>query len=151
MIWNWCFKQSPLRSWEKQIPVNSKPWLFMRLECDMMRWVHTRWVSGRRIISAQSTVANTKGASEQALRKRYLSMRNSSTKSQSNSWTASSRYHSLMDKIIRTVIKSENIASKAPSTWLLYSTLKRDSKANRDLQITQCLDDNFSSCRHSFS
>lgn len=127
-----------LRSREKQIPMNSKSWLFMRLKCDIMRWMHTRRISGKRIISAQSTVTKNKGAPKQALRKHYLSMRNSSTKSQSNSWAVSSRYHSLMDRIIRTVIKGENIASKVLSMWLLNSILKRYSKANRDLLITQC-------------
>lgn len=60
---------------------------------------------------------------------------NSSTESQSNSWTASSRYHSLEEKIIRTIIKSDQTARKSLST---IAILKRNREADRDPHITHC-------------
>lgn len=107
----------------------------MRLDDDILKWVHTRRISGRIICPAQVTGANTKESTEQVLRKYYLSIRNSSTESQSNSWTASSRYHSLEEKIIRTIIKSDQTARKSLST---IAILKRNREADRDPHITHC-------------
>lgn len=129
MIWSWHFEQSPLRSWEKQILMNSGSQVFMRLDCDILRWVHTGCISGRIISSAQATEENTKELTEKVLRKYYSSMRNPSTKSQSNSWTVFSRYHSLGNKNFRTIIKSDQTSRKPLSmTFKLYTKKIQGSK-----------------------
>lgn len=122
--------------------------ILLRLDCDVLRWVHTRWISGRIISSAQAKGANTKESAEEMLRKYYS--RNSSIKSQSNSWSVSSRYHSLVDKIIRTIIKSAQTAGKPLSKIAKFYLKKiQGSKQGRTHHTSQ--DENFSSYRCSFS
>lgn len=122
--------------------------ILVRLDSGVLRWLHTRWISGRIISSAQATGANTKESAEQMLRKYYS--RNSSIKSQSNSWSASSRYHSLVDKIIRIIIKSDQTAGKPPSMIAkLYTKRIQGSKQGRTHHTLH--DENFSSYRCCFS
>lgn len=148
MIWSWHFERSPLRSWKKQVLMNSRSWLFMRLDCDILMWVHTRWISGRIISSAQATGASTKESTQQMLRKCYSG--NSSIKSQSKPWSASSRYPSLVHKIIRTIIKSDQTARKPLSMIAkLYPKKIQGSKQGHTHHTLQ--DENFSSYRCSFS
>lgn len=122
--------------------------ILVRLDSGVLRWVHTQWISARIISSAQATGANTKESAEQMLRKYYS--RNSSIKSQSNSWSAISRYHSLVDKIIRIIIKSDQTARKPPSMIAkLYTKRIQGSKQGYTHHTLQ--DENFSSYRCCFS